>query len=87
MGVRFVRFSTNAIMDLIKECFFVYPYWRSDYTCNLFLWDEDLGEKYGNADGSIMNSKLEVMVSMGYMKTLYEESRKKNKNLKTKLKT
>lgn len=34
-----------------------------------------------------MNSELEVMVSMRYMKTLYEESRKKNKNMKTKLKT
>lgn len=30
--------------------------------------------------------RAETMVFMGYMKILYEESRKKNKNLKTKLK-
>lgn len=55
--------------------------------CDLFIWDEDLRPKFGNEDENIMNSELEVMASMGYMKTLYEKSRKKNKNLNTKLKT
>lgn len=63
------------------------PYWRNADTCNMFIWEEDLGAKSGNEDGSIMNSELEIMASMEYMKTLCEESRKKNKNLKTKLKT
>lgn len=67
--------------------FWIFPYWRSVDTCSLFIWDDDLGANFGNEDGSIMNSELEVMTSMGYKKTLYEESRKKKKNLKTKLKT
>ena len=60
------------------------PFWRSNETCNLFIWDEDMGEKGENEDESIMKSELEVV---GYLKVMYEDSKKKNKNLKNKLKS
>ena len=43
-----------------------------------------MGEKGGNEDESIMKSELEVV---GYLKVMYEDSKKKNKNLKNKLKS
>lgn len=51
--------------------------------CDLFIWDEDIGVKSENEYGSILNSELEVM---GYLKELYEDTKKKNKNLKIELK-
>src|SRR4051812_33347547 len=63
------------------------PYWRSAHTRDLFICDKDVVEKSGTKDVAITNTELEVMASVGYMKFLYEDSRKKNKNLKTKLKT
>src|SRR3954468_4994951 len=62
------------------------PYWKNADTCNLFIWAEDVGEKSGNEDLTIRNSEFDVMESVGYMKSLYEDARKKNKNLKAKLK-
>ena len=60
------------------------PFWRSEETCNLFIWDEDMVAKSGNEDGSMMKSEMEAM---GYLKVMYEDSKKKNKTLKSKLKS
>ena len=85
MVVIVVWFRTNARRDKIKEGFFWRcPFWRSDETCNLFIWDEDMREKMGNEDESSMKSELEAV---GYLKVMYEDSKKKNKNLKNKLKS
>ena len=62
------------------------PNWSSSETCSLFIWDEDLGEKSGNEDGAIRNLELDGLASVGYMKSLYEDERKKKKKLKNKLK-
>ena len=40
--------------------------------------------KGGNEDGSMMKSEMEAM---GYLKVMYEDSKKKNKTLKNKLKS
>lgn len=50
-------------------------------TCGLFILDEDMNAKIGNEDGSNMNGVV------GYLKELYEDSKKKNKSLKNKLKS
>ena len=85
MVVMVVCFRTNARRGKINEGFFWRcPFWRSYETCNLFIWDEDTGENIGNEDESNMISELEVV---GYLKVMYEDSKKKNKNLKNKLKS
>lgn len=54
----------------------------------MFIWDKDIGARSKNEDGSTLNSELEAMEVMGFLKELYEDTKNKNKNknLKTKLK-
>ena len=53
------------------------PFWGSEGTCNLFVWDDDMRE-----DESLIKSGFE---EVGYMKVMYKDSKKKTKNLKNKL--
>lgn len=52
--------------------------------CDLLIWDEDIKAKIENEDENIMNSEVESMEAMDYLKELYE-SKKKSKNVKNKL--
>lgn len=87
MVVRVGWCRINARRDQIKEDYFGAVHFERVVRCVIFSYGiKTLEIKSGNRDGSMFKSEFEAMEAMGYLKELNEDTKKKNKSLKTKLK-
>lgn len=63
------------------------PFWQSEDTCDLFIWDEDLVVKVVNGIEEVDVNKLKDLEIVELLRELYEGLKKKNMKLHSKLKS
>ncbi|CAK8541446.1 unnamed protein product [Lathyrus sativus] len=60
------------------------PFWKSEETCDLFIWDEDLVGEDVNGVEHVENYKQKELETIELLRELYEGSKKKNMKLQEK---
>lgn len=61
------------------------PFWQSEETCDLFIWDEDLVTEDLTVVEEVENYRMKELETVELLRELYEGSKKKNMKMQDKL--